>query len=74
MQKVGDIKIERTRAQNFFCGRTRKSVKNGNLYFSARYSETNKDIGMAHKRSNDGYALCIGDQAHFWQKVAAGQF
>ena len=58
----------------FFCGRTRKSVKNGNLYLSARYSETKKDIGMANKRSNDGYALCIGDQAPFWQKVAAGQF
>ena len=40
----------------FFHGRTRKSVKNGNLYSSARYSETKKDIGMAHKRSNDGYA------------------
>ena len=39
--------------ETFFCGRTRKSVKNGNLYFSARYSETKKDIGMAHKRSND---------------------
>ena len=73
MWKVSGIKIE-CEPEAFFCGRTRKSVKNGNLYFAARYSETKKDIGIFHKRSNDGYALCIGDQVPFGKKWLQGSF
>ena len=38
------------KSYTFFCGRTRKSVKNGNFYSSACYLETKRDIGMGTKR------------------------
>ena len=43
--KVDGIKIERTRARNFFLQTDRrKSVKREFFYSSARYSKTKKDI------------------------------
>ena len=40
------------------------------LYSSGRYSETKRDIGMGHKRSND--VVHIGEQSPVWRKLAAG--
>ena len=72
MWMVGGIKLKLTRAQNFFCRRTRKSVKTEIFYSSGRYSETMRDIRMGHNRSNDCW--CTGDQMPFWRILAAGQF
>ena len=49
----------------FFCRRTRKSVKNGIILLFGPLFGNNRDIGMGHKRLNDGCA--------YWTKRLFGK-
>ena len=69
MWKVGDIKIGRTRARNFFADGQGNQSKTEILYSSARYSEMKRDIDRAIKGENP--AIDKGTNA-IWAKIGCG--
>ena len=72
MWKVCGIKIERTRAPNFFCRRTRKSVRNRIcLLFGQLLGNEERYWDGSEKVK---WWLCIRDQTPCWRKLAAEQF